>query len=110
MQELDFALFAGKPSSYHGRLSMSTPKTMRATLPAALLITTLLAACATDKDVLTAKDIPQSGTLKVHPGLIKSPPSAQAQPPAPAPAPAPAAEAATPGATGAAGEQTAERQ
>lgn len=104
MQELDFALFAGKPSSYHGRLSMSTPKTMRATLPAALLITTLLAACATDKDVLTAKDIPQSGTLKVHPGLIKSPPSAQAQPPAPA------AEAATPGATGAAGEQTAERQ
>jgi hypothetical protein len=104
LQELDFALFAGKPSSYHGRLSMSTPKTMRATLPAALLITTLLAACATDKDVLTAKDIPQSGTLKVHPGLIKSPPSAQAQPPAPA------AEAATPGATGAAGEQTAERQ
>lgn len=45
---------------------------MRATLTAALLLSTLLAACATDKDVLTAKNIPQSGTLKVHPGLIKS--------------------------------------
>lgn len=70
-------------------------KTMRATLTAALLITTLLAACATEKDVLTAKDIPQSGTLKVHPGLVKSPPAAQRQPtPVTAPAnPPPAATA-----------------
>ena len=53
-------------------------KTMRATLTAALLITTLLAACATEKDVLTAKDIPQSGTLKVHPGLLGAPVAPQA--------------------------------
>ena len=69
-------------------------KTMRATLTAALLITTLLAACATEKDVLTAKDIPQSGTLKVHPGLIKSPPATQRQP-APVTAPATPIPAAT---------------
>ena len=50
----------------------ASPKTMRATLTAALLLSTLLAACATDKDVLTAKNIPQSSTLKVHPGLINS--------------------------------------
>jgi hypothetical protein len=78
---------------------MPSLKTMRATLPAALLISALLAACATEKDVLTAKDIPQSGTLKVHPGLIKSPPAAQ-QPAAakatPAPAPVAPSEAAAP--------------
>lgn len=62
---------------------------MRATLPVALLLSTLLAACASGKDVLTAKDIPQSGTLKVHPGLIKSPAPAQSQPVAAPPAPAP---------------------
>jgi hypothetical protein len=67
---------------------------MRATLPVALLLSTLLAACATDKDVLTAKDIPQSGTLKVHPGLITSPPST-AQP-KPAAAPPESAPATTP--------------
>ena len=55
---------------------------MRATLPVALLLSTVLAACATDKDVITAKDIPQSGTLKVHPGLIKSPPAPAEQKPA----------------------------
>ena len=94
---------------------MSSPKTMRATLPAALLITTLLAACTTGKDVLTAKDIPQSGTLKVHPGLIKSTPSAQppaavapAAQAAPAEAPAAANEDAPAGGAGAAGDQTAE--
>lgn len=97
---------------------MPSPKTMRAPLPAALLITTLLAACASGKDVLTAKDIPQSGTLKVHPGLIKSPPSARppaAAVPAPAATEAPAAPeaAATPPATEpaeTAGGQAADRQ
>ena len=95
---------------------MPSLKTMRATLPAALLISTLLAACATDKDVLTAKDIPQSGTLKVHPGLIKSPPPAQQQPAAmptpaaPAPAPAATTEPVAPTAPEAPGEQTPDRQ
>ena len=46
---------------------------MRILLPAALLFTALLAACASDKDALTSKDIPQSGTLKVHPGLLGAP-------------------------------------
>jgi hypothetical protein len=64
---------------------------MRATLPVALLLSTLLVACATDKDVLTAKDIPQSGTLKVHPGLIKSPAPVESQPVAAPPPTAPAA-------------------
>jgi peptidoglycan-associated lipoprotein len=46
---------------------------MRILLPAALLLSALLAACASDKDALTAKDIPQSGALKVHPGLLGAP-------------------------------------
>ncbi len=51
---------------------------MRILLPAALLLSALLAACASDKDALTAKDIPQSGTLKVHPGLLGAPVAPQA--------------------------------
>jgi len=67
---------------------------MRILLPAALLFSALLAACASDKDALTAKDIPQSGTLKVHPGLLGAPVAS----PAPAkadPAVAPAEQAET---------------
>jgi peptidoglycan-associated lipoprotein len=51
---------------------------MRIPLPAILLFSALLAACASDKDVLAAKDIPQSGTLKVHPGLLGAPVAPQA--------------------------------
>ena len=51
---------------------------MRILLPAALLLSALLAACASDKDALTAKDIPQSGPLKVHPGLLGVPVAPQA--------------------------------
>lgn len=51
---------------------------MRISLPVALLISALLAACASDKDALTAKDIPQSGALKVHPGLLGAPVAPQA--------------------------------
>ena len=51
---------------------------MRRLLPAFLLFSALLAACASDKDALTAKDIPQSGTLKVHPGLLGAPVAPQA--------------------------------
>ena len=50
---------------------------MRILLPAALMFSALLAACASDKDALTAKDIPQSGTLKVHPGLLGAPAAPQ---------------------------------
>jgi peptidoglycan-associated lipoprotein len=41
------------------------------------MFTALLAACASDKDALTSKDIPQSGTLKVHPGLLGAPAAPQ---------------------------------
>jgi peptidoglycan-associated lipoprotein len=37
------------------------------------MFSALLGACASDKDALTSKDIPQSGTLKVHPGLLGAP-------------------------------------
>lgn len=42
------------------------------------MFSALLAACASDKDALTSKDIPQSGTLKVHPGLLGAPAAPQA--------------------------------
>jgi hypothetical protein len=42
------------------------------------MFSALLAACASDKDALTSKDIPQSGTLKVHPGLLGAPVAPQA--------------------------------
>ena len=51
---------------------------MRILLPAALMFTALLAACASDKDALTSKDIPQSGALRVHPGLLGAPVAPQA--------------------------------
>jgi len=46
---------------------------MRKFLPVALLLSTLLAACASDTDVLKTKDIAPSGPLKVHPALLGSP-------------------------------------
>lgn len=83
---------------------------MRASLPACLLLSLLLAACASTKDAPANKNISQNGPLKVHPGLLGQPvprelqpaagtqltppptaPSAPAASPAPAPAPAPAA-------------------
>ena len=47
--------------------------TMRASLPATLLLSALLAACASTKDAPANKNISQSGTLKVHPGLLGQP-------------------------------------
>lgn len=65
---------------------------MRASLPATLLLTTLLAACATKGDTLPSKNISQSGPLKVHPGLLGQPVppelQATARPAAPASSPA----------------------
>ena len=58
------------------------------------MFSALLAACASDKDALTSKDIPQSGTLKVHPGLLGVP----AAPQAPAKADSAVAPAEQPGA------------
>lgn len=46
---------------------------MRASIPLALLTAMLLAACASDKDVLASKHISQQGSLKVHPGLLGQP-------------------------------------
>lgn len=57
---------------------------MRATLTATLLLSALLAACASNKDAPANKHISQSGALKVHPGLLGQP----AQPAQPAPPPA----------------------
>jgi peptidoglycan-associated lipoprotein len=60
---------------------------MRATLLSTLLLSALLAACATERDSIANKNISQQGTLKVNPGLIDKS--------APAPAPASAAPGAT---------------
>lgn len=46
---------------------------MRASLPATLLLSTLLAACASKGNIPPSKHISQSGPLKVHPGLLGQP-------------------------------------
>ncbi|QRM20831.1 OmpA family protein [Dechloromonas sp. TW-R-39-2] len=46
---------------------------MRATLPATLLLTALLAGCVSTKDVPPSKHISQTGALRVHPGLLGQP-------------------------------------
>jgi len=46
---------------------------MRTSLPAALLLSALLGACATNQDGPANKHISQSGALKVHPGLLGQP-------------------------------------
>ena len=73
---------------------------MRASFPLALLIATLLAACASDKDALASKHLSQQGALKVHPGLLGESVPPEMQPNArpanlgaqPAPVAAPAVE------------------
>ncbi|MBP5997659.1 MAG: hypothetical protein KA535_06900 [Azonexus sp.] len=69
---------------------------MRVSATLALLLSTLLAACASDKDALANKNISQQGTLKVHPGLLGQPVPPELQPgahPAVAPAATPPAAA-----------------
>ena len=46
---------------------------MRLSLLATVLLTSLLAACATTKDASPSKHVSQSGALKVHPGLLGQP-------------------------------------
>ena len=53
---------------------------MRASLPAILLLSALLAACSTKGDVPPSKHIAQSGALRVHPGLLGKPVPAELQP------------------------------
>ena len=75
---------------------------MRVSATLALLLSALLAACASDKDALANKNISQQGTLKVHPGLLGQPVPPELQPgarPAVAPSAAPPAAAATDAAT-----------
>lgn len=46
---------------------------MRKSLPVVLLLSALLAACASDTDALKTKDLGPSGPLKVHPALLGAP-------------------------------------
>lgn len=63
---------------------------IRPSLPATLLLSLLLAACATNREASPGKHIMQSGQLKVHPGLLGQPVPAEPATPAVAAAPAPA--------------------
>jgi peptidoglycan-associated lipoprotein len=71
---------------------------MRASLPIALLLSTLLSACAFKGEIPASKHISQNGPLKVHPGLLGKPVPAELQPGSslPAASPAPLAASATP--------------
>lgn len=54
---------------------------MRASLPIAFLLSTLLTACAAFKsEIPPSKHISQSGPLKVHPGLLGQPVPAEKPP------------------------------
>lgn len=53
---------------------------MRASLPATLLLSSLLAACAIKGDIPPSKHISQKGALKVHPGLLGQPVPPELQP------------------------------
>jgi peptidoglycan-associated lipoprotein len=68
---------------------------MRTLLPITLLLAAALTGCASARDTQPNKHIPQSGALKVHPGLLDP---ALITAPKPAPA-APIADEATPPAT-----------
>lgn len=54
---------------------------MRATLPATLLLSALLTACVSIRDLPPSKHISQSGQLKIHPGLAGQPVPAELQEP-----------------------------
>lgn len=66
-------LFARAPSGYHSTFFTQPTFTMRATLPATLLLSALLTACASKGDIPPSKHISQSGALRVHPGLLGEP-------------------------------------
>lgn len=85
------ALFRRRPSGYHSPSFTLPTIIMRPSLPAMLLFSALLAACATSRE---SQHIAQDGALKVHPGLLGQPVPAELAPvPVAVVAPAPAAEA-----------------
>ena len=49
-------------------------------LPLGLLLASLLSACAATSDPSATRQVAQSGTLKVHPGLLGQPVPAELQP------------------------------
>lgn len=69
---------------------------MRASLPIALMLSTLLSACAFKGEVPASKHISQSGPFKVHPGLLGKPVPAELQTGASLPATSTAPLAASP--------------
>jgi len=74
------ALFRRRPSGYHSPSFTQPKKTMRPSLPVTLLLSTLLAACASSRDGLPSQRIDQDGPLKVHPGLLGKPVPAELAP------------------------------
>ena len=66
---------------------------MRASLPATLLLSALLAACSTKGDIPPSKHIAQGGALRVHPGLLGKPAPPELHPVAPRVAAVPAVAA-----------------
>lgn len=72
-------LFATDTSGYHWGFFKPPTIKMRATLPAILLLSALLAACSTKGTIPPSTHISQSGPLRVHPGLLGQPVPAELQ-------------------------------
>ena len=63
-------MFDSPRNRYHSRITTSTlPDTMRLFVTAALILP-LLAACAGKDNSFALQQVPQTGTLKVHPDLV----------------------------------------
>ena len=93
---MSYPVLFGNPSSgYHATFSLLPKIKMRPSLPATFLLSALLAACASTRDIPPNKNISQSGPLKVNPSLLGQPTSAEFQAPQPATA-APALATAAP--------------
>ena len=74
-------LFGNLSSGYHAEFSLLPKIKMRASLPATLLLSALLAACASTRDIPPSKNISQSGPLKVDPSLLRQATPAEFQAP-----------------------------
>jgi peptidoglycan-associated lipoprotein len=70
---IPLALFASHVRGYHSTFTTQPKTKMRASLLVTLMLSTLLAACASKGDIPPSKHISQSGPLKVHPGLLGQP-------------------------------------
>lgn len=87
-------LFDNLSSGYYSELSLLPKIKMRASLPATLLLSALLAACASTRDIPPSKNISQSGPLKVNPSLLGQGTPAESQAPQAATVSAPVVTAA----------------